>query len=127
MGPTPRGSYCRDLLETSRLLDFYALLGVPMQVTLGYPSAESADPDADPDLTLEGGRWRGGFTLATQAEWAEAFATLALCKPFVHAVQWCHGSDAQPHLFPHCGLADARGAPKPALARLREMRELHLR
>ena len=39
MGPTPRGSYCRDLLETSRILDLYALLGVPLRVTLGYPSA----------------------------------------------------------------------------------------
>src|SRR5262249_39525784 len=30
MGVTPRGSYCRDLLDTSRMLDLYALLGVPL-------------------------------------------------------------------------------------------------
>ncbi len=29
MGPTPRGSQSRDLFETSRMLDMYALLGVP--------------------------------------------------------------------------------------------------
>jgi hypothetical protein len=31
MGVSPRGSYCRDLLEVSRLLDLYALLGVPIR------------------------------------------------------------------------------------------------
>src|SRR5206468_1482903 len=47
-GVTPRGSYCRDLLETSRLLDLYALLGVPLRVTMAYPSANTSDPKADP-------------------------------------------------------------------------------
>src|SRR5262249_22561867 len=42
-GVTPRGSYCRDLLDTSRLLDLYSLLGVPLRVTLGYPAAQTAD------------------------------------------------------------------------------------
>src|SRR5262249_45821900 len=37
MGVSPRGSYCRDLLEASRVLDLYALLGVPIQALLGYP------------------------------------------------------------------------------------------
>ena len=44
MGVTPRGSYCRDLLEMSRLLDLYALLGVPLRVTLGYPSSAQTRP-----------------------------------------------------------------------------------
>src|SRR5262249_11588622 len=59
MGVTPRGSYCRDLLEISRLLDLYALLGVPLRVTLGYPSSAQADADADQDLHVEGGHWDG--------------------------------------------------------------------
>jgi hypothetical protein len=127
MGPTPRGSYCRDLLEASRLLDLYALLGVPLRVTLGYPSSDAADPDADPEMAVSAGRWRGGYTPAVQAEWAEAFAALAVCKPFVQGVQWAHFSDAGPHQFPHCGLLDAGGKPKPALAKLRELREKHLK
>ena len=127
MGVAPRGSYCRDLLEASRLLELYALLGVPLRVTLGYPSASSPDPDADPELRVDGGRWRGGFDPATQAEWAGAFGALALCKPSVQGVQWAQLSDAGPHPFPHCGLADASGRPKPALARLRALREQHLR
>jgi hypothetical protein len=126
MGVTPRGSYCRDLLDTSRLLDLYALLGVPLRVTLGYPAAGGPDPDADPDYRAAAGNWRHGINPTAQAEWALAFATLALCKPSVQGIHWTHFSDAEPHQFPHCGLLDAHGAPRPALQSLRELREKHL-
>jgi hypothetical protein len=52
---------------------------------------------------------------------------LALCKPYVQGVQWAHFRDAEPHQFPHCGLADARDQLKPALQKLRELREAHLK
>jgi hypothetical protein len=127
MGIEPRGSYCRDLLETSRVLDLYALLGVPLQVTLGYPSGDQPDLDADPELRLGAGRWGGGFTPAAQAAWAEAYAALAAAKPYVQGVQWVHLSDATPHQFPNCGLLDRDGTLKPAFAKLRELRAKHLR
>ncbi len=127
MGVTPRGSYCRDVLEASRLLDLYALLGVPLRVTLGYPAAAGTDPLADPELRIDAGRWHDGFSAATQADWATAFGALAACKPFVQAVQWAHLSDAQSHQFPHAGLLDADGRPRPALDRLLRLREEHLR
>jgi hypothetical protein len=127
MAVCPRGSYCRDLLELSRLLDLYALLGVPLQVTLGYPSAGGPDALADPALELDGGHWRGAFDPEIQADWAGAYAGLALCKPTVRSVLWAHAHDAEPHVFPHCGLMDSQGNPKPALERLRQLRELHLR
>lgn len=126
MGVTGRGSYCRDLLDTSRMLDMYALLGVPLRVTLGYPSAESVDADADPELSVGAGRCRGPYSLDSQAAWVDQFGKLALCKPFVHSVQWVHFSDQEPHQFPHCGLLDANGQPKPALQRWRDLREKHL-
>jgi hypothetical protein len=127
MGVAPRGSYCRDLLDASRLLDMYALLGVPLRVTLGYPSADDPDPRADPELKVAAGHWDGGFSPEAQASWAAAFGALALCKPAVQGVFWAHLSDAAPHQFPHCGLVDAAGNLKPALDRLRELREEHLR
>jgi hypothetical protein len=141
MGVEPRGSYCRDLLELSRLLDLYALLGVPLRVTLGYPSGGQPDLEADPEVRVGGGAWtpgrtapppsstaaRDAFTGAAQTDWAGAFAALAVCKPYVQGVQWAHLSDAEPHQFPHCGLFERSGTPKPALQRLRELREQHLR
>ncbi len=127
MGVAPRGSYCRDLLETSRVLDLYALLELPLQVTLGYPSAGEPDMNADPDLRVDAGHWRDGCTPEVQAEWAGAVAALALCKPYVRSVQWAHAADNEPHQFPHCGLIDTEGNVKPALERLKELREKHLR
>jgi len=126
MGVTPRGSYVRDRLETSRLLDLYSLLGVPLRVALGYPSAEGPDAAADPELRVAAGRWRDGFGPERQAHWAEAFAGLTLAKPYMQAVQWAHFSDVHPHQVPHAGLVDAGGNLKPALERLRQLREAHL-
>ena len=127
MGAGPRGSYCRDVLEASSLMDLYALLGVPLRLTLGYPAAATADPLADPELSVGAGRWHDGFTPQTQADWATTLGALALCKPFVQAVQWVHLSDAQPHQFPHAGLLDADNQPRPAFDRLRQLRAQHLR
>ena len=127
MGVSPRGSYCRDLLDTSRLLDLYALLGLPIQTTLAYPSAESAAANADPDQRVNLGNWRGDHSLASQADCAGAFSALALCKPYVRGIQWAHWSDAQSHAFPHCGLIDEQGKEKPALKMLRDLRANHLK
>ena len=127
MGVTPRGSYCRDLLDASRALDLYALLGTPLQVTLAYPSAAGKDPLADPALTAGAGHWETGFTPEVQADWAADFASLALCKPFVRSAVWAQFNDAEGHQFPYSGLLDSAAKPKPALDRLRQLREEHLR
>jgi hypothetical protein len=126
MGVAPRGSYCRDLLEVSRLIDLYTLLGVPLQVTLAYPAASTLDERADPELDVGAGYWRQGFRPEGQADWTSTFAALALCKPSVRSVQWAHFADTDPHQFPHCGLADGEGTLRPALQCLRELREQHL-
>ena len=127
LGVTPRGSYCRDALEASRLLDLYALLGVPLQITLGYPSAPAKETHADQDLRADAGHWRTGFSPEVQAEWAAAFTSLGLCKPYVRSMVWAHYFDGDPHQFPHCGLIDSTGKPKPALQQLTALRDLHLK
>jgi hypothetical protein len=127
MGVSPRGSYCRDTLELSRLLDLYALLGVPFQLTLGYPSDAGKLPHADPDLRVGLGHWRDGYTPDAQADWAAAFTSLGLCKPYVRAMHWAHFADAEPHQFPNCGLLDVAGRPKPALDELARLRGEHLK
>jgi Glycosyl hydrolase family 10 len=126
MGVTPRGSYVRDLLDASRLLDLYALLGTPLQVTLAYPSELKKDALADPALSATGGYWLNGLTPDGQADWAADFLTLAVCKPFVRGVSWAHLSDAEIHQFPQCGLLDAAGQAKVALSELRHLRDEHL-
>lgn len=128
MGILPRGSYCRDTLDLSRLLDLYVLLGVPMNVTMGYPSAQSP-PDAkgNGDLQPRGGHWSAGYTPEAQAAWARTFGALVLCKPYVQNVTWAHWDDRAAHQFPYCGLIDPDGKPKPALEPLRQLRVEHLK
>ena len=127
MGVSPRGSYCRSTLEVSRLIDMYSYLGVPLQLTMGYPSDVLPDPLADRDLTTHSGHWHSGLTSACQADWAEKFTTLALCAPAVRTVMWSHFDDGLPHQFPHAGLVDAKGNVKPALERLLMLRKEHLK
>src|SRR5262249_31563324 len=52
MGVSPRGSYCRDLLEVCRLLDSYAVLSSPIQVTMALPSSAQPDPLADAGMRV---------------------------------------------------------------------------
>ncbi len=127
MGLSPRGSYNRDALEMSRLLDLYALLGVPIQATLGYPSSAELDDQAEADQRANLGWWGDGFSPENQAAWVKSIASLVLCKPYVRNVQWVHWSDAVSHIYPNCGLLDATGVPKPALAELHRLRAEHLK
>jgi hypothetical protein len=127
MGTGPRGTWCRDPLEASRLLDLFGMLGCPLQVALSYPSAVEMDAKADVEQHVgRNGNWHG-LNLLAQAEWAESFASLALAKGHIAGVTWDHFSDAAPHHFPNTGLVDAAGAKKPSFDRLRMLRETHLR
>jgi hypothetical protein len=127
MGASRRGSYTRDLLEMSRLLDFYALLGVPLQVTLGYPSALVEGNAGEDEADGGAGHWRGPITPEQQAKWIAAFVGLAMCKPAVRAVKWTHFADATAHVYPNCGLIDHDGVVKPGLGLLQVLRAAHLR
>ncbi|WP_165244194.1 endo-1,4-beta-xylanase [Paludisphaera soli] len=117
------GGDARDLFDFSRLLDLYSLLNVPLNVTLVAPSSAAPDPQADPNVKVETWQWPEPPTEASQADWAARWASLAIAKPFVRAVNWLQPSDATPHLYPHGGLHRLDGSPKPAAARLRTLRD----
>lgn len=126
-GTSPRGSWPRDLLDTSRMLDMFSLLGLPLEVLLSHPASSAPDfaaRDHQEGLWLPA--WRGGPTPEGQAEWGVSFAALALCKPEVRAVTWDHWSDADPHLTPAGGLITAAGTANPLLARLEGLRMKYL-
>lgn len=127
LGTRPRGNLPRDLLDTARLLHVFGKLGPSLNVALSLPSAGGSDPNAlDHGESVWNPAWRSAPTPAVQAEWGEAFASLAMCWPRVRAVTWDHWSDAAPHLVPYGGLLDAVNQPKPLLSRLRALRDEHL-
>jgi hypothetical protein len=123
----PRGSFNRDLLDTAKLLDTFAMLGLPLEVVLGLPSSADPDPRAaahGQEVWLPG--WPGAPTPDAQAAWGESVARLALALPQVRAVTWDHWTDAEAHVTPNGGLLDAAGHPKPLLDRFRALRAAHL-
>lgn len=126
-GAAPRGSPPRDLLDTSRVINLFGVLQLPLEIVLSLPSSNQPDSEASAHGQSV---WQPGIRTLTpegQAEWGASFAALALCIPHVRAVTWDHWSDAHPHLTPTGGLLDASGQPKPLLARLRTLRSAHLR
>lgn len=126
-GSLPRGSFPRDLLDASRLLDLFSILGPPLDVLLSYPAG--AGPDAAAQAhgeVLWSPAWRGPPTPETQAEWGMSFVALALCKPQVRSVTWDHWADAEPHLTPNGGLIAVSGRANPLLGRLQGLRAAHL-
>lgn len=118
VGYCPRGSDSRDLLETSRLIDLWACLNIPLYVTLAFPSSSSADPHCDSDLEVTEPSWKQAWSEQAQADWIDLHLPLFLAKQSVVGVFWSNFSDAERHYFPNSGLLRSDGSPKPSLERL---------
>lgn len=122
VGFLPPRSPLRDLLDISRLIDTWSVLGVPLFVTLACPSSELHDPLSYGNLEVDPRVWMQGCNEQTQAAWLQQVLPLLLAKPNVAGVSWTHFSDAEPHQFPHAGLLRPDDSPKPALELMLEYR-----
>lgn len=120
------GSHLRDLLDFSRLLDLYALLNLPLHISLVIPSSAERDPRADETAQVEPSQWPSAPTETMQADWAERWVALAVAKPFVQSVTWMQATDSSPHLYAHGGLFRADNSPKPIVERLKAFRKTYL-
>jgi hypothetical protein len=125
VGYSPMGSPSRDLIDFSRMIDQWSLLGLPLQVTLAFPSGTDHDANQTTDLEVDARSWKLPVSEEAQARWIDEYVPLLLAKPAVVAVFWNHLSDAQPHRFPHAGLVRPDGSGKPSLASIVRERELH--
>lgn len=125
-GYGPPGSHLRDIFEFSKLLDLYALLNLPLYVSLAIPSAAGPDPKAEKGVSVELGQWPKAPDESMQRSMAQSWIALAMAKPFVRSVCWRQVSDAEPHLFPHAGLFRPDGQPKALLPWLQDFRKANL-
>lgn len=125
VGWATRSSRLRDFIEVSRMLDLYALFGVPLTLYAGMPSSSAASAGAEGGFPVieDGNAWSAGL----QAAWAVRLLGLAASKPFTLSVSWTHWSDAQDPLFTHGGMVDEQGKPKPVLAAIQKFRQDNLR
>lgn len=122
IGYQPRGTGPRNRLAFSRLIDRWSTLGIPLHLTLAFPSSSEPDERAEAELEVpEISPWRTGWTEEAQAEWLQELLPMCLSKQSVVGIFWSHYSDAAKHHFPHAGLLDSAGQPKPALHRLQEL------
>ena len=114
LGYWPGGSNVCDILEFSRLLDRWSLLGLPLLVMLTLPSSCGPDSLRSPAKPQPYAA-TGGATPESQREWIERLLPMLLAKQPVQGIFWNQLSDAGPHDFANGGLFDASGQPKPAL------------
>lgn len=126
VGYRPRGSAPRDLLEFSRLIDLWSSLGIPLYVTMAFPTASGSDPQAQSDLEVdEPGRWKAPWSESAQAEWVDLYLPLLMAKQAVVGICWTHFSDQTPHEFPHAGLIGPDGDSKAALEHIIDYRRAY--
>lgn len=123
LGYQPGGTPPRDPLDTSRHLDYWSMLGVPIYLTLTVPSSAEVDPLARRHTSIS----FSDCTQSTQAAWADRYVPLFLAKPYIRGVLWNQLRDSEPHDFAHGGLFDARRKPKLTVERLGEIRRSYLR
>lgn len=126
VGYLPDGTYLRDGLELSKLLDTWSLLGVPLYIFLAAPGGEGDDGKAESKAATVEGAWPGGWSLEAQAEWVRRVVPMLLAKPSVQGIAWQQYRDDEPHELPHAGLIDAEGLPKPVMTTLAALRKEHL-
>jgi len=122
LGYHPDGTLPRAPLEFSRQLDYWSLLGLPLLLSITVPSSGQEDPLAHRETAAP-----DDSTPESQQAWVARYVPLMLAKPFVSGVIWNQLRDGEPHDFPHGGLFDGRGRPKPALGTLAGLRQEHLK
>ena len=122
VGFFPDGTMPRHIVEYSRQLDDWSQFGLPLWVSFSVPSSRDDDPLAIRAAAAPLGDW----TPERQRSLATRLAAVALSKPAVQGVIWNQLLDSRPHDFPHGGLFDGNGRPKPALAALAALRRKYL-
>lgn len=115
LGYWPGGTQPRDLLALGRHLDRWAVLGIPLLVYLSLPSRTGTDSQSRGSAQVVPHSPDDPDRPATGQDLAGNVIRLVLTNPAVLAVIWNQWSDADPHEFPHSGLLDPQGRPKPLL------------
>lgn len=123
LGYHPGGTFARDLLEISRHLDHWALLGAPLYISICAPSSDQPDP-----LAHYGNRHPPPQSSPqSQQLWISRLLPILVAKPYIQGVIWNHLRDFIPHEYPHAGLFDLRRQAKPALRTLAAIRQAFLK
>jgi hypothetical protein len=126
VGYWPGGSFLRDALEFSKLIDRWSALGLPLWLFLTVPASQETDEKAYGRTLPLGGPRPYGWNPDAQRQWLRQVAPLLVAKPSVRGLIYNQLCDSHRHLFPNSGLFDAEDAPRPALGTLAKVRKKYL-
>lgn len=126
LGYWPGGTLPRDLLEINRQIDRWSQLGLPLVIFATSPSGEAKDSLARHSARPLPNLVAGGASSHAQADFIAVLVPLLIARQAVQAVVWNQWRDDLPHDFPHGGLYDQMGQPKPGLKKLVEIRKEYL-
>ena len=133
MGHWPGGSFPRDLIDVSDLIDLWSNLGLPLMTMITTPASMDTDAQATARYSLVS-QWQGtrmkdipdtGTATGLPPNGAELVQML-LAKPNVHGVVWNQFNDNAPHAFANSGLINQQGNPRPLLDALSKIRQQHV-
>jgi hypothetical protein len=116
MGYQMVGAGFRDLLDMSRLIDLWSTLGVPLYVTLAYPTSREVDAKANSRVKVTPDQWRLSWSDDSQAEWIDQVLPMLLAKQAIVGVFWSHIADGQQHFYPNSGFIRPDGTTRPSLS-----------
>ena len=123
VGYGSRGSWFRDPLAFSRMIDSWSLLGLPLHVTLAYPSRPHS-PEMGSDLLTPCGNGPSPNSEQAQADWLGRYVPVIMSKPAVIGVFIDRYHDSPTSRYPHSGILDATGNRKMAYDVVRGLRHL---
>lgn len=112
----------RGLIDVSRLVDLWSCLGIPLTITLAFPSSTAKDDLANHQVQLSTS-CPDAWTETTQALFIEQYLPLLMAKQNVVGCFWTHFSDASEHRYPNAGLIGASADPKAAFGQIVSHRE----
>ena len=119
VGFKPDGSASRDLHDFSRMVDRWSYLGIPLSITLAFPSMSTAPVDGQTH-TIE--CWKTPHSQETQASWVDLVMPLLMAKDPVVGVYWNRMQDG-PGGYPGCALWEDSGKSKQALQNIIKYRQ----
>lgn len=100
------------LMRVQQVLDQYAAFGKDLHITEFTPPSSG--------IPVTGATWRGTWTEATQAEYAEDFYRVVFANPAVSAISWWDFTDHNAWV-PGGGLLRADLTAKPAYTALKQL------
>ncbi len=125
----PGGSLPRDLIDVSDLIDQWAVLGVPLVVSVTTTHCFEEDTGAYSKYAMVSDWKLPSSRIDTQSSLSATYALeivqMLLAKQNVHGIFWNQHSDRNKHIYSNAGLIDSNGNPRPLLDGLTQLRSRH--